>query len=250
MLNKDEDKKVDPLVDGDKKEENKAGAEKMPKVFQNMIDAGVHFGRKKSMSHPKMKPYVLTVRQNVQILNVEKVAEKLDEAVEFLKGIISGGGTILFVSVSMPAKYLTKQVAEDLKMPFVFERWIGGTLTNFKVISKRIEYLLKQEEKKQKGELAKYTKKEQLDMDKEMEDLNRKIGGIKTLKKHPDAIFIVDAGDHDITIKEATKIGIPVVAVANTNANPSLVQYPIPANDKSIKSIQYILDYVKDALSK
>mgnify|MGYP001592812689 CR=1 FL=1 len=222
----------------------------LPKIFQQLIDVGAHLGRKKSIGHPKMKPYIFTVRQDVQIINLEKIVEKMEEAAEFLKNVASKGGVILFVSVSMPGKHLTKKIAEELKMPYVFERWIGGTLTNFSIISKRINYLLKQEERKQKGELEKYTKKEQLDMENEMKDLNKKIGGIKFLKKHPDAIFIVDAGEHSITIAEAKKVGVPVVSISNTNTDPNIVKHAIPANDKSISTIQFILDYIKDAIAE
>ncbi len=221
-----------------------------PEILKQLIDAGVHLGRKKSIGHPKMKPYIFTTRQEVQILNVEKIAEKLKESADFLKEIASTGGTILFVSVSMPARNITKKAAEELKMPYVSERWIGGTLTNFGVISKRINYLLKQEERKSKGELSKYTKKEQLDMEQEMKDLEKKIGGIKTLKKHPEVMLVVDAGEHSIAIKEAKKVGVPVVAVANTNADPTELDYSIPANDKSIKSIQFVVSYLKDAISE
>jgi len=219
-------------------------------VVKQLVDVDAHLGRKKSSGHPKMKPYIFTTRQNTQIINLEKTAEKIEDISDVLKETISNGGIVLFVSVIMPSKHLVREMAEELNMPYVCDRWIGGTLTNFKIISKRINYLLKQEEKKSKGELSKYTKKEQLDMDKEMADLEKKIGGIKSLKKHPDMIFLVDAPEHEIAIKEAKKVGVPIVALSNTNTDPSMVDHLIPANDKSVKSIKFILDKLKESIVK
>ncbi len=219
-------------------------------LLDQLLDAGVHLGRKKSVCHPKMKPFVFTTRQNISIINVDKTAQKMQEAAEFLKGVASKGGTILFVAVAMPAKPLVKQLAEGLNMPYVSERWIGGTLTNFNVISKRIQYFLKQEEKKAKGEFEKYTKKEQLDMEEELKDLEKKMGGIKTLTKHPDVIFLVDAQEHSTAVREANKVGIPMVGILNTNSDPEAVTYPIPANDKSVKSLKFILDYIEKSIKE
>ena len=217
-------------------------------LIQKLIDVDAHLGRKKSVGHPKMRPYIFTTRQNTHIINVEKTAEKVQEASEILKDVISKGGIILFVSVTMPAKPLVRAMAEELNMPYVSDRWIGGTLTNFNVISKRINYLLKQEERKAKGEFEKYTKKEQLDMEEEIKDLEKKIGGIKNLKKHPDMIFLVDVSDHVIAVTEANKVGVPVLAVSNTNTNPELVTHLVPANDKSVKSLKFVLGFLKDAM--
>ncbi len=217
-------------------------------LIQKLIDVDAHLGRKKSAGHPKMRPYIFTTRQNTHIINVEKTAEKLQEASEVLKDVVSKGGVVLFVAVTMPAKPLVKAMAEELNMPYVSDRWIGGTLTNFNVISKRINYLLKQEERKAKGEFEKYTKKEQLDMEEEIKDLEKKIGGIKNLKKHPDMIFLVDVSDHAITVTEANKVGVPVLAVSNTNTNPELVTHLVPANDKSVKSLKFVLGILKDAM--
>jgi len=223
---------------------------KIPETIGKLIDAGVHIGRNKSIGHPKMKPYVFTTRQDIQIINIEKTEEKLKEAAEFLKDAVAKGGVILFVSVSMPAKNVVKKTAEELKMPYVFDRWLGGTLTNFGIISKRINYFLKQEDKKAKGEFSKYTKKEQLDLNEELKNLERKIGGIKTLKKLPDVIFLVDSCEHDIVVKEAKKVGVPVVALSSTHTDPTLVDYPIPANDRSKKSIEFIMDFLKSEILK
>ncbi len=230
--------------------EIKKESQQIPEFIENLIKSGVHIGRNKSTGHPKMKPYIFTTRQDIQVINVEKIEEKLKEATEFLKDIVSNGGIVLFVSVSMPAKNIVRKIAEELKMPYVFDRWLGGTLTNFKIISKRINYFLKQEEKKAKGEFSKYTKKEQLDFEEEIRNLERKIGGIKNLKKLPDVIFLVDSKEHEIVIKEARKVGIPIVAASSTHTDPTIVDYPIPVNDRSIKSVEFIMNFLKEEISK
>jgi small subunit ribosomal protein S2 len=217
-------------------------------VLKEMLDAGVHIGHSKSKGHPKMKPYIFMTRQGVQIINVEKTAQKLQEAADFLKDTASRGGIILFVATTMPAKPVVKEAASALSMPYVSERWLGGTLTNFKSLSKRLEYFIKQEDKKAKGEFAKYSKKEQAMFAKELEDLEVKMGGIKNLKKHPDVIFLVDIDEHKTTIKEAKANNIPIVALSDTNTDPSLVNYIIPANDRSVKSISIVLNGIQKAV--
>lgn len=229
----------------EKQEEKMSG-----EMLQKLLDAGAHLGHKKSKGHPKMKPYVFTTRQGVQIINIEKTEKKLQEAGDFLRQTISGGGTVLFVATTIPAKFIVKKTAEELNMPFVFERWLGGTLTNFKIISKRLEYFISQEQKMIKGEFSKYSKKEQADIKKEIEDLKNKMGGIKSLKKLPEVLFIVDMEEHKAAVREAGFGGIPVVAICDTNNDPTLAQYPIPANDKAVKSLQFIMDTLKNIIKE
>lgn len=229
----------------EKQEEKMSG-----EMLQKLLDAGAHLGHKKSKGHPKMKPYVFTIRQGVQIINIEKTAKKLQEAGDFLKQTISGGGTVLFVATTIPAKFIVKKIAEDLNMPYVSERWLGGALTNFKVISKRLEYFINQEQKMAKGEFAKYSKKEQADIKKEIEDLKNKMGGIKSLKRLPDALFIVDTDEHKAAVREAGFVNIPIIAICDTNNDPTLAQYPIPANDKASKSIQFIMDSLMNIIKE
>ena len=219
-------------------------------MLQKMIDAGVHLGHRKSKGHPKMKPYLFGIRQNVQIINVEKTLQKMQEAAAFLKEVAGRNGTILFVSTKMPAKPFTKEFAQRLSIPYVSERWLGGTLTNFPVISKRLEYFLSQEAQKAKGELEKYTKKEQLMIDRELEDLEKKMGGLKTLKQLPNALIMVDIEEHSTALREAIRMGVPTVAITDTNTDPTLVNFPIPANDKSGKSVRFILDYLAAAIEE
>lgn len=229
----------------EKQEEKMSG-----EMLQKLLDAGAHLGHKKSKGHPKMKPYIFTTRQGVQIINIEKTAVKIQEAGEFLRQIISGGGTVLFVATTIPAKFIVKKIAEEINMPYVSERWLGGTLTNFKVISKRLEYFISQEQKMAKGEFAKYSKKEQADIKKEIEDLKNKMGGIKSLKQLPNALFIVDMEEHKAAVKEAGFVGAPIVAICDTNNDPSLAQFSIPASDKSVKSLQLVMDALKNIIKE
>ncbi len=219
------------------------------KFIEELLKAGTHIGRKKSFGHPNMRPFIFAVRNNAHIINVEKTAQKLDEAVEFLSGIKKRNGTILCVATVMPAKSLIEDFANAIGMPYIKERWIGGTLTNFPEIKRRIDYYLSQLDKKAKGEFEKYTKKEQLNFEDELKTLEKKIGGMKNLTKIPDVLFIVGADEHSIAVEEARKMGVPIVAVVNTNSNPKLVDYPIPANDRSFKSVKLILDKIKEKLS-
>jgi len=219
-------------------------------MLQKMFGAGVHWGHKKAKGHPKMKPYILTTRQNVQIINVEKTLEKLNEAAAFLKDIVATGGVVLVVATKMPSKTLVKGFAEKTGMPYVEERWLGGTITNFPMLSKRLEFFLGQEAKTAKGEFANKTKKEQLLISRDIERLEKKMGGMKTLKKIPHALLIVDIGEHMAAVREAKRTGVPVVAISDTNTDPTLVTHPIPANDKSALSVSFILDYLAKAMNE
>lgn len=222
--------------------ETKALQSNRTDILQKMVEAGVHFGFKKSKGHPKMRPYLFTTRQSVQIINVEKTLEKLDEAKAFLSEVSGRGGVILFVATKVPGKLLVRNAAMDAGMPFVEERWLGGTLTNFPIVSKRLEYFLSQEQKRKQGEFEKYPKKEQVLLVREIESLEKKMGGLKQLKKLPDALVIVDIEAHSSAVQEAKKMGVPTVAISNTNADPTLVTYPIPANDKSTLSVSLLLN--------
>ena len=219
-------------------------------MLQKMLEAGVHVGHQKSKGHPKMKPYVFTTRQSIQIINVEKTLEKLQEAKEFLKGVAAKGGVVLFVATKVPGKMLVKNAAAEAGMPWVQVRWLGGTLTNFPIFLKRLEYFLGQEQKQSKGEFDKYPKKEQVLFARELASLETKMGGLKSLKKLPDALIVVDIGEHFSAVREARKMGVPVVAISDTNADPTLVSHPVPANDRSILSVSLILNELVSALKE
>lgn len=220
-----------------------------PAVINEMIKEGMHIGKVKSRSHPKMKSFIFGTRQNLQIIDLEKTVQKLSEALEFMKNIVKSNGTIVFVGTKMPSKSLVKDTAIRCGMPYVDERWLGGTLTNLNTILKRIEYYVDLEERKASGDLVKYTKKEQLGFEKEINNLSKNFEGLKNFKKLPDAIFIVDAAAHKWTVNEAKRTKVPIVAIVDTDADPTQITYPIPANTSSLGSVKFILDKVAEAIT-
>lgn len=218
--------------------------------MMNMLKAGVHFGHKKAKKHPKMDEYIFSIRNEISIIDLSKTKSKLNEAINFVKDVSANGGTILFVGTKKQAKKITKEAAEKCDMPYVTERWLGGTFTNFeKIIAsiKRLENIVSQ---KENGELEKkYNKKERLEIDREITRLERKFGGIKNMKKIPDAVFVIDIKENDIAVIESNTKKIPVIALIDTNADPSLVNYPIPANDDAIGSISLMANTIADAVA-
>ena len=215
---------------------------------EEMAQAGVHFGHRTSRVHPKMQPYLYGVRNTVHIIDLEKTKEKFEEALKFIQELISENKILLLVGTKIQVKDLVKEIAKDCSLPYVNERWLGGTFTNFEIIKKRIEYFKDLEKKKAGGELEKYTKKERAKIDQELRDLEIKFGGIKDLEKLPDAIFVLDMKKDNLAVKEARMRGIKVIGISDTNVDPSLADYPIPANDDAISSVKYILDKVKEAI--
>jgi len=224
--------------------------EKELKGSDEMIEAGLHFGHRTSKVHPKMKQYIFTVKNGVHIIDLEKTKEKLAEALEFIKKLISEEKTILLVGTKIQFKDLVKEIAQKAEIPYITKRWLGGTFTNFKTIRKRIDYFKELQERKKKGELEKYTKKERLNMDRELENLEDKFGGIKNMEKLPEAIFALDMKKDGLAVKEARAKGVKVIAIADTNMDPSLADFAIPANDDAISSVKYILEKVKDVIIK
>jgi len=215
-----------------------------------MAEAGLHFGHRASRVHPRIKPYLYGVRNTVHIIDLEKTAERFKEALEFIRKLISENKTLLLVGTKIQIKDLVKDIAKDCDLPYINERWLGGTFTNFKTIKKRIEYFKDLEAKKKKGELEKYTKKERAEIDKELRNLEIKFGGIKELEGLPEAIFVLDMKKDALAVKEAGRKGIKIIGIADTNVDPTLADYPIPANDDAISSVKYILDKVKGVILK
>jgi len=215
-----------------------------------MAKAGLHFGHRTSRVHPKMKPYLFGVRNGVHLIDLEKTAEKLKEALAFIRQLISEDKTLLLIGTKVQVKELVKSTAKECGLPYVAERWLGGTFTNFETIKKRIDYFKNLEKKKAEGELEKYTKKERIEIDKELKDLETKVGGIKELTKLPDAIFVLDMIKDKLAVKEAKSKGVKVIALCGTNCDPTLVDYPVPSNDDAISAVKYILDKVKETISQ
>jgi len=222
---------------------------KLPSL-QELVEAGVHFGHKTSRWHPKMEQYIFSHRNSVHIFDLEKTSKKLEEAINFLARIASRGGLIVFVGTKPTARAIIKSAAQELGFPFVSERWIGGTLTNFKTINKRIQYLTSLEEQQRTGQWDKFTKKEQLQLRRKMEKLQGRFEGIRNLVKLPEALFATDVKADNIAIKEARKMKIPVVSICDTNMNPALVDYVIPANDDASSSLKIVVETIAGNLKK
>jgi small subunit ribosomal protein S2 len=222
---------------------------KMDVNIEEMKKAGVFFGHKAFKCHPKMKQFILGVRgsDHINIIDLEKTIVKLKEAMDFISSLIKEKKTIVFVGTSPGVQEIIKEAAIDCKMPYVDNRWIGGAISNFEAIKKRVEHMKDLERKKAAGELEKYTKKEQAGFDKEIADLNKKFGGIKAMDKFPDALFVINTLKEKIAIKEAKAKGIPIIAIVDTDSDPSIIDYPIPANDDAASAVRYIVDRIKES---
>ncbi len=212
-----------------------------PMVLEEMAKAGVLYGRKKSKTHPRMKPFIFTTRNGIEILDLSKTMQALEKAGNFLKEIAKKEGLILVVGTKPAAQELTENFAKKFSMLFVIKRWLGGTLTNFKTISKRIQYYMNLKSDRATGKLEKYTKKERVEFDKEIERLNGFFVGLERLTRLPDVLVIINANEHITAVREAKRLKIPIVAILSTDTDPELANYPIPANDNSKTSIAWIL---------
>lgn len=217
---------------------------KLESSLEAMLKAGVHFGHVKSRRHPRMADYVYTTRNGINIFDLERTNEKLGEALKFLAGVKRSGRPILFVATKKQARDLTRSLAKRLGMPYVVERWLGGTFTNFPVIRSRAKYLKETQEKLDRGDFQMYTKFERQKISEELEKLEHTVGGIKDMTELPGAVFIADVKDSGIVVREAKKAGIPIVGIVDTNADPSAIDYVIPANDDAVSSLRFLLGYV------
>ena len=219
--------------------------------IEALFEAGVHFGHKTSHWNPKMAPYIHSKRQESHIIDLVKTVEGLDVALPFLSRVVANGKQVLFVGTKKHTKDIIRETAKTIDQPYVTERWLGGTLTNVATISQQIKKLKDLEKRMASGDLEKrYSKLEVQRFQEEIDDLNIKYGGIKDLNGKPGAVFIVDVIGDTNAIKEAKTLGIPVVALVDTNADPTLIDYVIPGNDDAIKGVQLILDYVSAAIIK
>ncbi len=209
-----------------------------------MLESGLHFGHKRSRRYPKMEPFIFTTKNDINIIDLRKSMDYLTRALEYTQRLGEQGASLLFVGTKKQAMPLVVKYASACNQPYVTTRWVGGTLTNFAIISKMIKKYWHLTGQRDGGEFEKYTKKEQLDLSREIEDLEETIGGIKHLTKLPVALFIVDISHDSTAVKEARIKGLPIVALCDTNVNPELVDYPIPANDDAVKGLDLILDLV------
>ena len=219
--------------------------------IKKLLEAGVHFGHKTSRWHPKMAPYIHSKRQDSHIIDLVKTVEGLEVALPFLTSVAAAGKPILFVATKKQTKEVVQQVAEELGQPYMVNRWLGGTLTNTGTVSKQIKKLKDLERNMSSGAFEKkYNKLELQRFQEEIDDLAFKYGGIKDLSGNPGAIVVTDIIGDANAIKEAKTLGIPVVALADTNVDPTPVDYVIPANDDAIKGVSLILDYIKEAVAE
>ncbi len=217
--------------------------------MMEMLKMGVHFGHKKAKKHPKMEQYIYTIRNGINIIDLGATKLKLNEALKYVKEISSDGGTILFVGTKKQAKKITEEAATKCEMPYVTERWLGGTFTNFDKIVASVNRLEGMVQQKENGELEKkYNKKERLEIDREIKRLERKFGGIKKMKKLPEAIFVIDIKEDMTAVLESITKKIPIIALVDTNVDPSIINYPIPSNDDAVGAIKFIAGAVAEAI--
>ncbi len=219
-------------------------------LLKRMISHAVHFGHTKEKWNPKMKRFIYAVRDNVHIFDLHKTLAHFVEAINFLKEMSRDGKTVLFVSTKQQAAPIVQKTAEQTGNPFVTFKWIPGLLTNFDTVSRRIRHLQKLTEMRENGDFDRYTKREAVGFEREIEKLQTALGGVSKMSKLPDAMLVLDLVRDKIAVEEARKLGIPVVAVCDTNADPDLVDYLIPGNDDAIRAIEFYYDEFAAALKK
>jgi len=219
-------------------------------TYQTLLDAGVHFGHLKKKWNPKMSPYIFMERNGIHIIDLNKTQRMLDEAARAAKQLAISGRKILFVATKKQAKEIVEMEAKRVNMPFVTERWLGGMLTNFATVRKSIKQMKNIEKMKTDGTFDRINKKERLMLTREQAKLEKVIGGIAELNRLPSALFIVDIHKEHIAVAEARKLNIPTIAMVDTNSNPGLVDFPIPANDDAAKSIQLIMRTITDSIAE
>ena len=216
--------------------------------MREMLEAGCHFGHQTRFWNPKMAQYIFGARNKIHIINLEKTVEKFEEATKFVRELSARGGKILFVDSKRGGRDIIVEQAQRCGSCWVDQRWLGGTLTNFKTVKQTIKHLKEMEQTIADGGLEKMSKKEALDFTREIEKLNKSIGGIKEMTSLPDALFIVDVGYHKIAVQEANKLGIPVVGVVDTNCSPEGIDYVIPGNADSSKAVAIYASGIADAV--
>jgi len=218
--------------------------------LMDMLKAGMHFGHQKSRWHPKMKPYIFGVRNGVHIINLERTALELEKALSYAADLAANGKTILFVGTKRQAQNIVKAAALNCGMPFLTERWIGGLLTNFDETKQRLKKYKNLKQQIESGEIEKYTKKEQLDIKKSVEKMDKYLSGLTTLEKMPEALFIIDLRVSKTAVAEAQRTNVPIIGVCDTNVNPDQATVVIPANDDAVNSIKIISDLMSEAIKE
>ena len=212
-----------------------------------LLEAGVHFGHRTRRWNPKMKPFIFTERNGIHIIDLQQTITRLNQVYEIVRDTAASGGVVLFVGTKKQAQETIMQEASRASMPYVEQRWLGGTLTNWRTIRQRIDYLLESEKQQSRGEFSRLIKKEALLREREIVRLNKRLGGLKDMRRLPNLIFIIDVRRDSLAIKEANTLGIPVIAMVDTNCDPEPIDYIIPSNDDAIRAIKLIINTIANA---
>ncbi len=215
--------------------------------MKQLLETGVHFGHRARRWNPKMDRYIYTQRNGVHIIDLQQTVKAINQAYEVVRDVVASGKPVLFVGTKRQAQEAIAQEAQRCNMPYVNERWLGGTLTNWRTIKQRIDYLLTLEARRDAGEFAYLPKKEALLLNREIEKLNARMGGLKAMDRMPGALFVIDVMRETTAIAEADRVGIPIIAVVDTNCDPSRIDYVIPGNDDAIRAIRLITSKMADA---
>ena len=215
--------------------------------MKGLLEAGVHFGHRTRRWNPKMRPYIFTERSKIHIIDLQQTMLRINSYYQMVQDLVAKGGTVLFVGTKRQAQATISEEALRCRMPYVNQRWLGGTLTNWMTIKQRIDYLLRLERRIDAGEFRNLSKKEQLAIAREAEKLNRRLGGLKTMRDLPDLVFIVDTNLEDLAVSEANKLHIPILGMVDTNADPDEIDFVIPSNDDAIRAVRLIVSLIADA---
>jgi len=213
-----------------------------------LLESGVHFGHRTKRWNPKMRKYIFTERNGVHIIDLQQTVSQLQKAYDYMRDLAKDGGVVLFVGTKRQAAPIIVQEANRCEMPYVDKRWLGGTLTNFKTIRSRVDYLIELEQRRDRGEFNRLPKKEVLKLNEEIERLERRVGGLRRLTSLPDTLFIVDTRREELAVKEANKLNIPIVALVDTNCDPDPIDLVIPSNDDAIRAIKLMVGKMADAI--
>jgi len=216
--------------------------------MKQLLEAGVHFGHQTRRWDPRMRRFIFTERNGIHIIDLQQTVTRLSGAYDFVRDLAAAGGTLLFVGTKKQAQEAVEAEAKRAAMPYVNNRWLGGTMTNFQTIQSRIDYVVRLEDQRARGEFDVLPKKEVLKIEEEINRLNRHFGGIKEMTRLPTALFIIDPPKERIAVLEALRLGIPIVAMCDTNSNPDEIDYPIPSNDDAIRAVKLITGKMADAV--
>ena len=214
--------------------------------MKQLLEAGVHFGHQTRRWNPKMRQFIFTERTGIHIIDLQQTVTRLDSAINFIRDVVAGGSDVLIIGTKKQARETVEMEASRASLPYVNNRWLGGTLTNFRTIQARIKHLHNLESSMERGDFSRLTKKEQLDISNEIERMNRYFGGIKNMERLPAAVFIIDTVKEGIAVAECQRLNIPIVSLVDTNCDPDPEAYPIPSNDDAIRAIKLILGKVAD----